>query len=193
MDLSFENGLHFPLEIMVNILPRCGTHDLLAMKLVSKNWFFSIKHPYFVRMHTEMGHDRLNSSFLLGSHFVSAEEAYDRLITVSSNADGEEILNYFRLHPLIEQNMSMDLLGTYNGLLFLKVTNDDETVRLFICNPTTRRVRQIQDFILPMPTGRVKYDFGFNALSSSMYILGPELVRYITMQLMYDAKFQQYW
>ncbi|KAF7825227.1 F-box protein CPR30-like [Senna tora] len=153
MDLSFENGLQFPSEIMVNILSRCGTYDLLAMKLVSKNWFFSIKHPYFVRIHTEMGHDRLNSSFLLGSHFVSAEEAYDRLIIVSSNADDEEILNYLQLHPLIEQNMSMDLLGTSNGLLFLKVTNDDGTVRLFICNPTTRRVRQIQDFVLPMPTG----------------------------------------
>ncbi|KAF7801013.1 uncharacterized protein G2W53_044459 [Senna tora] len=89
--------------------------------------------------------------------------------------------------------MSMDLLGTYNGLLFLKVTNDDGTVRLFICNPVTRRVHQIQDFVLPMPTGRVIYDFGFNALSSSMYILGTERVRYITMQLMYDAKSQQYW
>ncbi|KAF7835606.1 ATP-dependent DNA helicase PIF1 [Senna tora] len=170
MDLSFENGVQIPSEIMVNILSQCGTNDLLAFKLVSKNWFFTIKNSYFVRIHTDVGHDRLNSSFLLGSRFVSAEEAYDRLINVSSNADGEELLNVLRLHPLMDQNISMDLLGTYNGLIFLKVTNDVEIVRLFICNPATKRVRQIQDFV-PMPTGRVKYDFSFNALSSSMYIL----------------------
>ncbi|KAF7844330.1 uncharacterized protein G2W53_001235 [Senna tora] len=171
MDLSFENGVQIPSELMVNILSRCGTNDLLAFKLVSKNWFFTIKNPNFVRIHTEFGHDRMNSSFLLGSRFVSAEEAYDRLITVSSNADGEELLNVLRLHPLMDQNIFMDLLGTYNGLIFVKVTNDDETVRLFICNPATKRVRLIQDFVLPMPTGRVKFDFGFNDLSSSMYIL----------------------
>ncbi|KAF7812509.1 replication factor-A carboxy-terminal domain protein [Senna tora] len=148
-----------------------------SFEVITMSWDASLieklsdKNPNFFRIHTDVGHDRLNSSFLLGSRFVSAEEAYDRLITVSSNADGEELLNVLRLHPLMDQNISMDLLGTYNGLIFLKVTNDDETMRLFICNPATKRVRQIQDFVLPMPTGRVKYDFGFNALFSSMYIL----------------------
>ncbi|KAF7822083.1 F-box/kelch-repeat protein [Senna tora] len=171
MDLRFDNGYQFPSEIMMNMLSRCGTYDLLSMKMVSRNWFFSIKHSYFVRIHTEMGHNRVDPFLLLGARFVSAKKAYDRLITISSNADGEEILNYLRFHPYIEQNMSIELPGICNGLLCLKVTNNDEAVTFFICNPATRRVRQIEEFVLPMPTGHVKYDFGFNELSSSMYIL----------------------
>ncbi|KAF7826960.1 uncharacterized protein G2W53_018124 [Senna tora] len=158
-------------------------------------------------MHTEMGHDHVNPSFLLGSRFVSAEEAYGRLITISSNADGEEILNYLRLHPHIEQNMSIDLLGTYNGLLFVKVTNNDETVRLFICNPATRRQFptilhfDLADHIFSTICGLtnrpvvsyIPVEFEGSLAIICAELQAPELVQYITMQLMYDVKSQQYW
>ncbi|KAF7821872.1 uncharacterized protein G2W53_027327 [Senna tora] len=150
--------------------------------MVSRTCFFSIKHSYFVRKHLEMDHDRVNPSFLLGARFVSVEEAYDRLITVSSNADGEEILNYLQLHPIIEQNMSIHLLGIYNGLLYLKVTNNDETVRLFICNHATRRIFST----ISSPTNRPVVSYIPVEFQGSLAIIcaelqAPELVRYITM------------
>ncbi|KAF7807998.1 putative PIF1 DNA helicase/replication protein A1-like protein [Senna tora] len=261
MDLSFENGVQIPSEIMVNILSRCGTNDLLAFKLVSKNWFFTIKNPNFVRIHTDFGHDRLKSSFLLGSRFVSAEEAYDRLITISSNADSEELLNVLRLHLLMDQNISMDLLGTYNGrvkfdfgfndlsssmyiLVIYEDSNNGNQLRVmlysclthtwtninppdfhtniwesksvcingiiyWISYPPIEAVEQLPTILhfnfadhifstISGPSNRPVFSYVPVEFQGSLAIIcgelqGTEIVRYITMQLMYDAKSQQYW
>ncbi|KAF7802216.1 uncharacterized protein G2W53_041327 [Senna tora] len=115
MDVRFVNGVGFPSNIMINILLRCGTTDVLSMQLVSRQWFFSVKHPYVIAKPTAMRSDHLNPTFLVGAHFVSAGDAYNRIITVTSSADA---------------------------------LNNDGHVRLFLCNPATKRVRQIEDFFL---------------------------------------------
>ncbi|KAJ4981535.1 hypothetical protein NE237_032372 [Protea cynaroides] len=66
------------------------------------------------------------------------------LHTLSSNEDRKSYYNYGVPHSSLDflYNTTNTILGSYNGLLVLKNTNEED-MRLFLCNPATQKISSI--------------------------------------------------
>ncbi|KAK3000041.1 hypothetical protein RJ639_022638 [Escallonia herrerae] len=126
-----------PLDLVADILSRLRVKDVLRFRLVDRDFCDLIDSPHFVKMHlmrSIAGRAEVHLMYQFLADLYSSD--LNSLSTYSSHS----------LHCRIpfKRYLFMDLVGSCNGLLLIKLHFFDETPVVALFNPWTRRERHLR-------------------------------------------------
>ncbi|CAI9282362.1 unnamed protein product [Lactuca saligna] len=164
--MSAMNNL--PPDIIEAILRRLPEKSLGRFKSVSKQWCSLISDPQFIKTHLHQHSHHKTSKLILVSdtkclYSVDINEIVPHLKFDDIPATGNEIT--FR-PPSIRWE---GILGSCNGL----VLAIDEYDRLYLMNPTTRKISKLplSPFALPISESFEMYGFGYDSSTDDYKVI----------------------
>ncbi|XP_043700393.1 uncharacterized protein LOC122651135 [Telopea speciosissima] len=139
--------------VLCELFSRLPAKSVLRFRAVSKTCSSFPSENFFIRKHSEQALFMDNPGFFIQQDFRWGKIELHRLPPPKKNKDGEK-KSFDDDNDYGVPNTSLrflsntaKILGSYNGILVLKNTNEEHNKGLFLCNPATQKC-----FTIPNPT-----------------------------------------
>lgn len=124
-------------DILAKILSNLPVNSVLRCKLVAKFWCQLIREPQFAKLQFSCSPKTLK--FIL---YLSHADSEARKNLSLMDIDGK-IYPYVTLPPSLYQNCSLQLICSFNGLIFFTKLVGRDDLGIHICNPATQEVLEV--------------------------------------------------
>ncbi|PHT43878.1 hypothetical protein CQW23_17903 [Capsicum baccatum] len=149
---SNPTKLHWPAEILTEILSRLPVKSLMRFKSVLKSWCSLISSPEFTKYHLSLSANN-NKDFT--NHSVMLRIAQPELNLKECPIMEETNLDY----DMKKSGIDCVIEGSVNGLICLV----NEAKELFLWNPAIRKYKKLPDFRTKWKDdGQCTYGFGYD-------------------------------
>ncbi|KAJ4981451.1 hypothetical protein NE237_032288 [Protea cynaroides] len=164
--------------LLFEILSWMSAKSILRLTTLSRTCYSFPSENFFLKKHSEQ---LLNKDDL--GFFIQQDQRGGKveLHTLSNKEDKKSYYDYDVPHSSLEflYNTTKKILGSYNGLLLLKNTNEED-MRLFVCNPATQKI-----FSIPKHMTNINNDqstFGVHIVSNTSTTKFPDNYRVIMVK-----------
>lgn len=137
----FEEG-GLPIELIMSILILITPEDFISVSLVSKLWS-SIMKMGKIRKQLEESWKLKYPSYLLHYEFNQLSRAVFHLINIQNTPSLCQQFNSVLDEKWVDDQHAFKLIDMHFGLICLKYWNRDLVTKITVCNPLTRRMRNV--------------------------------------------------
>ncbi|KAL4576430.1 hypothetical protein LXL04_012523 [Taraxacum kok-saghyz] len=155
------DDVFIPNDILHDILARLPAKSLMRFRCVSRHWNRLITDPYFMKLRSR------RMIILTSLHLI------DDNVPIQDTAHSKAKLQFHFPHQEGTDNVA--IIGTFNGIVLLVLSDQFQNPRMILYNPITRASKQVPDPPYPCHGATYAFGFGYGETTNDLKIVRIEV------------------